>query len=910
MDSEIFGREVELQMLDAFLVDDAATFRGLVLEGEPGIGKTTLWRAGIARAEARGYSVLSCRTAPAETRLSFSALSDLLMIVDGPAFDALPEPQRRALDAALLRATPDAAPDPRAIGTGLVSLFVRLAARAPLLIAVDDLQWLDRPSARALEYSLRRLHAHPVALLATARSDEESTDPWPLSTAPEPMRRHRLGPLSLAALYKLTERMRGQGLSRPLLVRLERASAGNPLYALELVRALEEQGGGLDLSVPRDLLELVARRLKPLPKITRDALLRASALARPVTGPIDAAALEPAEDEGVVRVHANGRIEFVHPLFAAAIYAAASAAKRRQLHRELVEISTDVEERARHRMLSAGDELDPHLSDMLHDAAEHAMRRGAREAAADLEEQSARRTSATGDLRWQRLLRAARHSLRAGDPAKAGALCEEVVRHVAASPLRAHALHLHAEALASSRLDRAATLLGEALSCAEEPTHRAELHLSLAMVSVSSFDIVSAARHLASAIELADNADSMPLLAEALAMNAVLQVTSGQGADERMLERALALEDPEREVRFQMRATFNVAQVYQYIVRPVEARQLYERLRDRLLSRGEEADVPWVLCQLAGTSWQLGQLARAEEEAGEAVRTASFTGGELFRAFGLALRACVRVPLGDLDGARADAEEARSISEHIGWRNGVRQSSCALGLLARSEGRYDAALEWFAPTIAQVEALGVYEWAVAMALPDAIETLTLAGHAGQARRLTDALEAFGRTLDRPWALAMAGRCLAIVEAAAGNMASAVAAAERALVEHERLPMPLERASTLFLLGQLQRRNGARRAARQTLTQALSEFDRMAAAAWSARAAEELGRIGVRRAPRELTETEQRVAALVAQGLSNPEIAARLFMSRRTVEANLSRVFQKLSVRSRAELAVRMVGRTS
>jgi DNA-binding CsgD family transcriptional regulator len=574
-----------------------------------------------------------------------------------------------------------------------------------------------------------------------------------------------------------------------------------------------------------------------------------------------------------------------------------------------VEIATDVEERARHRMLALDGDADPQVSAALHEAAEHALGRGAVEAAAELEEQSARRTPVTDDLRWWRLLRAARHSLRAGDPARAGVLCEEVLKAAAVSPLRAHALHLQAESVLLSRLDKSVALLLEARSCTDDPAHQAELDLSLALVFFSAFDVVPANRHLASAIELADKAGNMPLVAEALAMKAVLQVTSGQGVDERMLTRALALEDPERDVRFQLRATFNVAQAYQYIVQPAEARRLYERLRNRLVTRGEEADVPWVLCQLAGTDWQLGQFALAEQEASEAVRTASFTGGELFRAFGLAVRAWVRVPRGDLQGARADAEEARVISERIGWHNGVTQSSCALGLVAMSEGRYEAALEWFAPTVAQVEALGVYEWAVALALPDAIETLVVAGRLEDARRVTGAFGAFGRRLNRPWALALSGRCLALLEAAAGNVTTAIIAAERALVDHERLPMPFERGRTLLLLGQLQRRNGARRAARQTLGDARAEFDRMGAAAWSARAAEDLGRIGVRRAPRELTDSEGRVAALVAQGLSNPEIAARLFMSRRTVEANLSRVFRKLSLRSRTELAARMGRRT-
>ena len=904
-----FGRDVELEEFDALLVEARSTFSGIVLEGEPGIGKTTLWREGIARATARGYRVLSCRTAAAEARLSFSALGDLLAPFDAAAFDALPDPQRRALDAALLRGTSERPPDPRAIGTGIVSLVVRQSAQMPVLLAIDDLQWVDQPSARALEFALRRLGASPVAVLATARLSEQPGDRWLLSTPHERIRRRRLGPLSLAALYRLTEQARGRGLPRPVLIRIERAAAGNPFYALELVRALDEQGGSLDLPVPKDLLEMAARRLKLLPQATRDALLRVSALARPEIGVIDAEAIEPAEHDGIVRVHANGRIEFVHPLFAGAIYAGASSDRRRNLHRELVEMATDIEERARHRMLSVSDgDADPEVSALLHEAADHALRRGAVEVAAELEEQSGRRMPLNDDTRWWRLLRAARHSLRAGDPVKTSALCEEVLRDTPTGSLRAHALHLQAEALMTSQLDKSRPLLEEARSCTDDPAHQAELDLSLAILFFSAFDVVPADRHLVSAIELAEKAGSKPLLAEALALRAMTRVTCGQGVDEQMLERALALEDPEREVRFQLRATFNVAQAYQYIVQPVRARELYEQLRDRLAERGEEADIPWVLCQLAGTNWQLGHFALAEDEASEAVRTASFTGGEIFRAFGLAVRAWIRVPRGNLEGARTDAEESRAISERIKWGNGVSQSSCALGSVALAEGRHQAALDLFAPTIAQIEALDVYEWALAMALPDAIEALSLNGQHEHARRLTEKFAAFGRRLDRAWAMATAGRCLAFVEAATGNVANAIAAAEQALIDHARLPMPFEHGRTLLLLGQLQRRNGARRLARQTLEQALAEFDRIGATGWSVKAAAEIGRIAVRRAPSELTDSEHRVAELVAQGLSNPEIAARLFMSRRTVEANLSRVFQKLSVRSRVELTARIASR--
>src|SRR5262249_25652603 len=152
---------------------------------------------------------------------------------------------------------------------------------------------------------------------------------------------------------------------------------------------------------------------------------------------------------------------------------------------------------------------------------------------------------------------------------------------------------------------------------------------------------------------------------------------------------------------------------------------------------------------------------------------------------------------------------------------------------------------------------GVYEWPVAMALPDAIEALVATGELERATRLTDGLAACGRKFDRPWALATSGRCRALLAAAAGDLDSAAAAAEQALAEHERLPMPFERGRTMVVQGQLQRRRGARRAARETLQRALAIFAALDAPLWAEKARAEIARIGVRRASEELTEGEER-----------------------------------------------------
>jgi len=914
MGVSVVGREAELVGIDAVLAAGRREFAVLVLEGEPGIGKTTVWREGIARATSLGYRVLSCRAASAEARLSFAALGDLLAQVDRAVFEALPDPQRRALDIALLRGEPEgAAPSPRAIGTGVVSLVSGLAAEGPVVLALDDVQWLDRPSARALAFLVRRLEDQPVVVLTTVRAGEGRSDEGLLAIVPDTrVHRVRLGPLSLAALYRIVAEEVGHGLPRPLLVRIERATGGNPFYALEIARSLEVEGdlaAGQALPVPDDLRQLAAARLGRLPRRAREALLRVSALTRPTVAVVDPADLAPAEEAGVVRVRFDGRIDFAHPLFAGAVYAAASLDRRRRLHGELADLASDVEERARHLTL-ASEGTDERIAAVLDAAAEHARRRGAPEVAAELEEQAAQRTPLEAEAaRWQRWLRAGRNHLRAGDPARARELAEEVVAASPPRPVRAQALHLLAEVRAAESPEAAIPLLEEALACVgDDWRHAAQIEVALSFLLIAVLDLAQADRHLVRAVELTERAGDAGLLAEAVALNAVAALFLGRGVDESALARALALEDEDREVPLQMRPALNIAHVYKFTGRIDLARGLLVRLHDQVVGRGEETEVPWVLVHLAETSLLAGDFAEAEREADEALRTATLTGQEAFVAFALLLRSMVRAVRGDSLGARGDGIEALAIAERIGWPIGVHQSRYGLGFLALSEGDPRAAVDVLEPVVATIEALGVYEWPIAMSLPDAIEALVATGELDRAARLTDALAGCGRDFDRPWALATTGRCRALLQAAVGDLDSACAAAERALVEHERLAFPFELGRTVLVLGQLQRRRGERREARETLERALGIFDELGAPLWAEKARAEIRRIGVRRAPGELTEGEQRVAELAAQGLTNPEIAARLFVSRRTVEANLARAYRKLGIHSRAQLGATMAKR--
>jgi predicted ATPase len=428
---ELIGRQEELSQLGRFLARLAAGPRAFVLEGEVGIGKTVLWQAGLTRARARGQRTLACRPAGSEVKLSFAALGDLLAGALEDALPAIPAPQRRALEAALLLAEPEGEPpDQRAIGLALLNVLRTLSGGGPLLVAIDDAQWLDQPSAAVLAFALRRLTAEPIGVLATVRLTDG--EPPPVSLEPWlPAERLCLGPLTLAALHELLRLRLGVSVSRPTLVRLHEAAGGNPFFALELGRAILEHGRepapDEPLPVPAGLRALVRARLGRLPASALESLLAVAALSRPTvalalasagTAERASADLERAERAGVI-AREGERIRFTHPLLASTLYAEASPPRRRSLHGRLAELVADGEERARHLALAAeGPDLG--VAAALDEAAANAHLRGAPDGAAALCEQARTLTSEDRpDARLRRTTEAANYHLLAGNTSRA-----------------------------------------------------------------------------------------------------------------------------------------------------------------------------------------------------------------------------------------------------------------------------------------------------------------------------------------------------------------------------------------------------------------------------------------------------------------------------------------------------------
>jgi DNA-binding CsgD family transcriptional regulator len=921
MPNKVAGRDRELEAASAFLEAIARGSTAVVFAGEPGIGKTTVWEETITLARGKGYLTVCARPAEAEAGLAFAALADLFERVIDEVLPALPAPQRRAVAVALLREDPGPSRlDQRTVAAGVLSAFRLLAASAPVVVAIDDLQWLDRPTARVLDFAFRRLAESPVGLLACERI---GAGPKPVLEIEHALpvglvRRVVLGPLGVAALHEAVEGRLGRTLPRRALARIGQAAGGNPFFAVEIARALPDDPppGLAVLPLPDNLRGLVGARVAALPERARQALLPAAVLRSPTVELVTAGmgetaggsrrALEQAEAAGIVEV-SESHVRFTHPLFAAAVYSSAGPQERRRAHRCLAAVLDDVEERAWHLALAA-DGADAQLAGVLDTAAEHARARGAPEAAFELTEQALRLTppGRVVEVQWRRV-QAAEFHYHAGELLRARELLDGVLDQAPAGQVRADALRLLGEILYHEQsFPEAVRLFGEALrhsGGAAAVASALELHLTYATNAAGDF--AGAEPHASRALALTEQLGDKPRLAEAIAVSAMVSYLLGRGLDEAGLERALTLEDQQRQTSVEMRPSLIAGLLMLYEGRLERACQLLGGLRQRMLDRGEESDLPYVSACLGWAECWRGDLAAAARYADEALETTSRTGMASMRCTVLALGSVPAAYAGDAEAARGRANQALTLAAATGYGIASIWARWALAVLAlslRDPAAADAAL---APLTELVEREGVAEPVRVMFLADAIEALVALGQFDRSERLTAMLEQAARRLQRGWALAQADRCRALLLAACGDLAAAAEAASAALRHAERLELRLELARTLLVAGEIERRSRRKRSACELLGRALEIFEAAGARLWAQRTRAELERAAARRTGDGLTDSERLVADLAASGLTNRQVAGQLFMSPKTVEANLARVYRKLGIRSRAELGARL-----
>ncbi len=907
---EVVGRDAELRSLSAFLGRRAAVDGpiALALEGEAGIGKSTLWRAVVEEASGRGLRVLVARPAESEQTLAHAGLGDLF---DGVLDEVLPRlsaPRRRALEVALLVEDADGRPvDRRALGVA-VRNALELLAEDRLLIAIDDLQWLDASSASALGFALRRLDDVGVALVWTRRRGGDG------SSVEEALGRDRIerldvGPLSIGATHQILHSLLPDGVPRPTLLRLHEASGGNPFYALELGRALAADGAERDptqpLRVPKRLEDLVADRLDGFTGATREALTLASADARLTPELLAGAgiatqALEPALAEHVLEL-ADGAVRFTHPLLASVLYQGLSAAERRHVHGRLAAVVGDPVARARHLALSA-DEPDAELAALLEIAAGTASAQGAPMAAAELGEHAVRLTSPErrADLD-RRSASAVRAHLAAGEIERATVLAAEVVDRATAGAARAEALVLLSE---TRNMPLAVPLLKQALLEPGAPAAlRASIHqrLSLDVRFIEGLD--AAEGHALAAVDLAEVVGDEALRASALGGLALIQLNAGRAGALELAEQAFELVRDAEASQATADAAFSLVHVLVWSACFDRARALLETLYADWSERDERM-AAYALWYLAMVELRTANYALADRHARQSRRlsgvyvredTASPTG-----LFPLTLTA---LHLGDLERARGLAEDACRLSELHSAR--LHGPLATLGMVELWSGNAAAAVERFREAEEMTDAADGFEPTMQLWRAEQIEALLELGLVDEAVRRLDAWEADARRLGRDWVIAHALRCRGIVAAAGGEVERAVALLEEASELHGSLGDPFGRARALLALGVTRRRARRKRPAREAIELALSAFEEMGAASWAARARQELGAIGGRTRAEGLTPAERRVADLVANGRTNAEVAATLFLAERTVASHLTRVYAKLGVRSRTELARRL-----
>ena len=909
----IFGRDLELTAIEQFLNSAPNWPSAMVIEGEAGIGKTTLWLEGLRRAEERSMRVLQARPAESEQKLSYVALADLVVEAFDEVGSALPGVQQRALAGALVRDEAVDGTSARTTATAFVGVLAACAEKSAVLLAVDDVQWLDSASAESLAFALRRLPPK-VGVLLAHRVEPRRELPLGLARALPEDRLLRIAPrpLSLAALHHLVKFRHGTSLPRPLLARLADASGGNPFYALEMARALAPDGElkpTQPLPVPRNLEELVLSRVETLSAPARQLALAAAATSQPTRSvlasalPTDSdfgAALLEAEEAGVLSSE-NERIRFEHPLLASVIYGSASAERRRQLHKRLALLVSDPEERARH-LAPCTTEPDEEIAAELEAAAALAARRGAPEAAAELFSAAKRLTpQARGEELTSRGLGEAKALLAAADVGGARKIASEAAAASAAGPRAEAELLLGDLDWIGGSWASAIEHLENALAAEpEDPALAARTYPKLVNYTVAHAPgegIERAERALA-----ALSSERVPAAVASVTFDLYwAELLLGHGARPELLERWGALEDqagPEAPKSV-------IPLIYFHSIDDFDAaRNRHAVEAEWYRVRGEEGWVAERLAHLGFAEFRAGRWGLAErlvEDSCTAIaqleRPGPWTMPFRLRSF--------------VDAGRGRTERARTTllplideanrSGRTSWESLFLSTLAFVEFADDDHAAVDAALTRMYRCI---EDTGIRDLVPDRSEPLHIESLVALGEVERARGALTRLEERGRVFPRLWIDMALPRARAIVLAAEGELEKAFAALD-ALDEAAAANLPFDFAWTLLLRGRLHRRAKQRHVAAEVLRAALKQFEQLGAPSWIERTRAELDRVGLRRAPTELTATERRVAELAASGLTNREVASKAFMSPKTVQANLARVYRKLGISSRAELGARM-----
>ena len=914
--ASVIGREAERETIGRWL--DLARPVVLVIEGEAGIGKSTLWDDALEQAQVRGDRVIAWRASAAEHEMAYAVLTGLLAGAEvEAALETVARPRRRALEVALGRIDPGLTPvDTVLAGLAVADILRMLAAERPLIVAVDDVQWADRASQDALAFAVRRLPTDAVAMVLARRTQAGGrTGPdLALATAAERHETLTVGPLSVGALGRLIHDRLGVTHPRPLLVRLHEASSGNPFHALEISRSLKARaidlGPGEPFPIPPQVGPLVRDHLASLSREARRAVVivaltpdaRFEVLER-ILGDAADRAIDEATAQGVL-VTDGPRLRGGHPLYLSTAHADAPPTERRALRRALAQIATDPVERAIH-LAAVSDQADVATAAALSSGAAAAVARGAPALAADLYEHAAR-LQPDPEARGRALMEAGDAAAAAGDTEHAEALLRGALEEATGSATRARAMLALGDLVYVQRPTEALPLLTGALGYAEgDPPLLALIHSYIA--SMADMDPASGHRSAELAVAILERIPG-PVdrdhLACALLDRAFHALLRGERVAVDDIDRGLALLTGDVSTYPARRAQEVAERCLWHLGRLPEAIALDEAAYRRLTDRGQVGLLPPLLQSLSVLHLMNGDWVAAHRYGQECLDLVE-QGEAAWRERAVTVRARLLAWTGDLDAARTLATEALEREEAAGDRWEATIHCALLGFVELSVPDPGRALRILLRALEHSDAMEIVLPTQFRFLGDLVEAAVLAGDLPLAERiLRERLEGPSERLPLPWVRAMAARGRGLVSASRGDQRAAVASLDRAVeVFDGSLPMPFERARTILLRGRAKRALGMRHEARADLDESWAVFHGLGAAAWEARALEERRRIPGRTAGGpDLTPAERAVAELAAAGRSNREIAAELVLSVRTVESQLSAVYRKLDLRSRAGLS--------
>jgi DNA-binding CsgD family transcriptional regulator len=901
----VVGRDAELADVVGFVTRHGRGVLVQSIEGEPGSGKTTLWWSGLDAASAVGVQVRSSRVGESEAQFSFAAIGDLLHGVPRDLVAALPDPQRRAVEVALLHAGDEDPVSGHAVAAGFLSVVRSLARAGPTLLAVEDVQWLDAASATVLGFVLRRLAlTDGVRMLFTVRTAEGERPAIAAAVPAEQWQHVRLGSLSFGAVQRLLLLRLGWVPSRPVAHRIYELSAGNPLFALELGAALSRRGGEVQLSgalpVPQSLTGLLAAQLERHGAAVERVLVTVDMLADAresvvSTAAGDGAAVENAVNSGLL-IRDIDRLRLAHPMLGAVARQRASAAQRRQLHLALADAVADVEERARHLGLGSVPPDEP-IAATLVEASAVAARRGSAVAAAQLAEQAWRFSNPTdATTRTDRLLAAAERHLVAGTAQRARDLVLPLLAELAPGRQRAHALLVWALGAPGETPD---AVLAQALAHAGPLVRARALHERAFARAVGRLRDLPAAQEWAiEAVGIARATGDPVLEVTCRTTLAWVQALRGENPDP-------ALPDPGR--------PYDLLPGYDHPDRLAAVLAMWrgdlDRARgllDRLVERAKAAEEEWSL--LAAQLHQVELTCRVGDwrAARLAYDRLLLIPGRPGMEYTNRFRAFLAAAAGDVAATDAAVARVRAAADESGWQKLDAQR--AAGLARLLTGDAPGAVRELRAVHRALGSGGVGEPGAIPVAADLVEALTACGRDDEARAVVVDLEAADARVGHPWAAAAAAAGRGQLLDATGQHGAAIDELADAAARYERLGFAFDAARARLRLGTAMRHARRISQARETLRTAGETFETLGCPPLTARATAEVARLGGRPRPGSgLTQTEARVAELVAAGMSNREVAATLVVSTRTVETHLTRIYAKLGLRSRSELARALLG---